>query len=271
VVTPGYIGAMGMRLVEGRDFTWHDDSNTQTVLVINQAAARAHWRGEDPLGRLAVGIGKGDSKIIGVIADVRQNSLEDAASPEVFVPMTQAGPEGYELVVRTKLAPESLGTTVMSAIRAIDPTQPASEFRPIEGLVDRAVSPRRFFMLLVTIFAGLGLVLAALGIYGVISYAVTRQTQEIGIRMALGASSARVQREVISKTLRLALAGVAIGAVASFVVARWIAALLYATAPSDPVTFASVILLLSGVALAAGYIPARRASTIDPMLALRVN
>jgi ABC-type antimicrobial peptide transport system permease subunit len=220
---------------------------------------------------LAQGIGSGDTRVVGVIADVRESSLEDSSSPEVYVPTTQATPEGAELVVRTKLPPDALAASVMNTLRSLNPGQPATEFRPIQQLVDHAVSPRRFFVLLVAAFAVLGVVLASLGIYGVISYAVTRQTQEIGIRMALGASAARVQAGIIAKTLRLALFGIAIGTVASFAVARGIASLLFGTEPTDPATFAGMIMLLSAVAFVAGYIPARRASRINPMTALRGN
>jgi len=160
---------------------------------------------------------------------------------------------------------------VMGTLRQMNPGQPATEFRPIQDLIDHATSPRRFFMLLVSIFAGLGLLLASLGIYGVISYSVTRQTQEIGIRMALGASRSRVQAAVIRRTLRLAVIGIVAGVVASVGVAKLIASLLYGTAPGDPVTFLGMVLLLVVVALLAGYIPARRASRIDPMIALRTN
>jgi ABC-type antimicrobial peptide transport system permease subunit len=174
-------------------------------------------------------------------------------------------------VVRTRLAPDALASSVMRTLRAYNPEQPAAEFRPIQSIVDHAVSPRRFFVLLVSIFAGLGLVLASLGIYGVISYSVTRQTQEIGIRMALGASTGRVQLGVIARTMRLVLAGITVGTIAALAVAKWIAALLFGTETTDPATFAGMILLLSAVAFIAGYIPARRASRIDPMMALRGN
>jgi ABC-type antimicrobial peptide transport system permease subunit len=159
----------------------------------------------------------------------------------------------------------------MSTLRQINPNQPATEFKPLQLLVDHALSPRRFFVMLVSIFAVLGLLLAALGIYGVISYSVTQKTQEIGIRMALGATQAKVQLGVITKTLRLALLGIVIGTATSFGASHLIAALLFGTAPTDLATFAGMIAVLVAVALAAGYIPARRASRIDPTIALRGN
>jgi ABC-type antimicrobial peptide transport system permease subunit len=151
----------------------------------------------------------------------------------------------------------------------MNPGQPATEWRPIQQIVDRSTSPRRFFAMLVGVFAALGLILASLGIYGVISYSVTRNTQEIGIRMALGASPGRVQKEVISKTLRLALIGIGMGTIGSFAMARAIGSMLFATKPTDPITFGGMIVVLAVVAFVAGYLPARRASKINPMIALR--
>ncbi len=200
-----------------------------------------------------------------------ESSVEDASSPEAYVPVTQAEPEGAELVVRTKLSPDVLAASVLSRLRAINPGQPATEFRPIRQIVDHATSPRRFLVLLVAAFAAVGLILAWLGIYGVISYSVTRQTQEIGIRMALGATMARVQLDVIARTLRLALLGIVMGVLGSLAVAKAIASLLFGTEPTDPATFAGMILLLGAVALVAGYIPARRASRINPTIALRTQ
>jgi len=271
IVTPGYLQTMGMHLREGRDFTWQDTPTSERVIIINETAAHRHWPGENPLGRFAEGIGESDTKVIGVISDVRQTSLEDTAIPEVFVPITQGDPQGVELVLRSKLPPKVLASSVMSTLRELNPGQPSVEFRPIQQLVDHSVSPRRFFVLLVAIFAALGLVLAALGIYGVISYSVTRQTQEIGIRMALGATPARVQFGVIARTLRLALLGIAIGAVASFSASKVIGSLLFKTERTDPTTFLSVLILLVAVAILAGYVPAHRASRVDPMIALRTN
>jgi ABC-type antimicrobial peptide transport system permease subunit len=189
----------------------------------------------------------------------------------MYLPATQAGPAGAELVVRTKLPPRALAANVMRTLRALNPGQPATEFRPLRQIVDHAISPRRFFALLVSAFAALGLTLASLGIYGVISYSVTRQTQEIGIRMALGATQAHVLLGVLARTLRLALMGIALGIVASFAVARMVASLLFGTTPTDPLTFAGMAALLGAVALVAGYIPAFRASRIQPMVALRNN
>jgi predicted permease len=271
VVSPGYLKAMGMRLLEGRDISWEDLSNNRSVVIINENVARKLWPGRDPVGR-AVLIGGTEARVIGVIADVRESGAENNAGAQAYLPATkQFGPEGAYLVVRSKLPPAPLATSLMSTLRQINPAQPATEFKPIQGLVDRATSPRRFFVLLVGTFACLGLLLASLGIYGVISYSVTRQTQEIGIRMALGATETRVQLEVIWKTLRLALIGIAVGVIASLAVARLIASLLFRTASTDPLTFVGMVVLLGAVALLAGYLPARRASTIDPMVALRTN
>src|SRR6201993_3836831 len=156
-----------------------------------------------------------DTQVVGVIADVRESGAEDNAGAQMYLPATkQFGPEGAYLVVRSKLPPAALATTVRRTLREINPGQPATEIKPIQGLVDHATSPRRFFVLLVGTFACLGLLLASLGIYGVISFAVTRQTQEIGIRMALGATAMRVQLDVIGKTLRLALVGISVGLIA---------------------------------------------------------
>ncbi len=271
IVTPGYLRTMGMHLREGRDFNWHDTAGSEKVIIINEAAARREWPGQDPVGRMAQGIGESDTRVVGVISDVRESSLEEASSPEVLVPATQAVPEGAELVVRTKLPPDVLASSVMGTLRSINPGQPATEFRPLQQLVDHSVSPRRFFVVLVAGFAALGLILASLGIYGVISYSVTQRTQEIGIRISLGATMGRVQRDVISKTMRLAVLGIALGVILSIGVSRLIASLLFATAPTDLATFAGVMLLLCAVAVLAGYIPARRASRIDPMIALRSN
>jgi predicted permease len=269
MTSPGYLKAIGMR-VHGRDFAWSDDPASQSVIIINKAAAQSLWPNEDAVGRTAVLQGK-DQLVIGVIDDVHGTNVEGDPGWQMYLPLTQWGGDGTQLVVQSKLPAAQLGSGIIHALRQINPGQPLTELKPMQSVVDHATSPRRFFAVLVGIFAGLGLLLASLGIYGVISYSVTRQTQELGIRMALGATRKRVQLSVISKTLRMALIGMAIGTVASLVVARAISSILFATQPADPITFAGMIVLLTAVAFLAGYLPARRASRIDPMTALRTN
>jgi len=269
VISPGYFRAMGTR-IRGRDVTWDDGFKSQNVVLISQAMAHFFWPSENAVGKILNGNGN-DLLVIGVVDDVREESVEDSTGWQIYYPMTEATPNDAELVIRTTLPPASLAGSVMGALRELNPKQPQAEFRPITALVSHAVSPRRFFMFLVASFALLGLLLAALGIYGVISYSVTRKTQEIGIRMALGASRARVQADVMARTFTLALIGIAIGAIASFAVAALIASMLFETRPIDPPTFAAVAVLLASIALLAGYLPARRASNIDPMVALRNN
>ncbi len=287
IVTPGYLAAMGVPIT-GRDFTWDDGPlapqpdpkkpippadgkhYSDPVVIINESAARQMYPKGDAVGHVIVPNGT-DARIVGVIPDVHLTSVEGKADWQVYYPTTQQGPEGAFLVIRSKVPPSLLASSVMHTLREINPGQSAVPLTPIQSLVDHAVSPRRFFVLLVGTFAGLGLLLAALGIYGVISYSVTRQTLEIGIRMALGASALRVQFGVIFRTMRLALIGVAVGAVVSLVVASLISAMLFNTAPTDPATFAAMVALLIFVALLAGYIPARRASRVNPMVALRGN
>ena len=270
VTSPGFIRAMGTRL-RGRDFTWDDGPTSEGVVLINEAMARTYWPNGNAVGQWLAGGNNGDIRVIGVVDDVHEESVEGETGWQIYYPMTQASPSGAELVVRTTLPPATLAFSVMSTLRQLNPKQTQAEFRPIAALVSHATSPRRFFMLLVAAFAGLGLLLAALGIYGVISYSVTQRTQEIGIRMALGSTAGKVQRNVLGGTLRLALVGIAAGTAVSLLVSRAILALLFDTAPNDPITFAATVLLIGAVALLAGYIPARRASRINPMVALRNN
>ena len=273
VITPGFLRAMGTG-IRGRDLTWDDGPKSQTAVLINRSFANflakyAKWPNNDAVGQI-IGSGQ-DLLVVGVVDDVHEESAEGDAGWQIYYSALQNDPSGAQLVVRTTLPPAMLASSVLHTLRDINPKQAMAEFRPIQTLVDHANSPRQFFMLLAASFAGIGLLLAAIGIYGVISYSVTQRTQEIGIRMALGATMAKVQRSVLVKTLRLALIGIAAGAVASLMVSRAIAALLFNTAPSDPITFAAMVLLIAAVALFAGYIPARRASRINPMVALRNN
>jgi predicted lysophospholipase L1 biosynthesis ABC-type transport system permease subunit len=214
----------------------------------------------------------GGRRVVGVVGDVHHGGPELSGGSEMYLPMRQTGDyEAIELVVRTALPPESLAAAIRTALRPIDPNLPVTEFQPMQSLVDKVVSPRRFVAMLLAGFAGFALLLASLGIYALISYSVNQRTKEIGICMALGASPWRVQRGVLTRTLMLTLAGVALGTVGSFALSRWIASLLFGTTPANPAVFSGVSLLLCLVALTAAYVPSRRASRIDPMQALRTE
>ncbi len=270
VVSPGYLDAIGMRLVKGRDLAWTDVDPKMGAVIINETVARALWSGEDPIDRIAV-VGGRDARVIGVVADVRETSAESPAGWQMYLSIAapQFGANDLQLVTRSRVPAGTLQPTVLGTLRQLNPGQPAADLKPIQLLVDHASSPRRFFVYLVGLFAGLGLLLASLGIYGVISYSVTQRTQEIGIRMALGATCRTVQFAIVRQTLRLALVGIAVGAVVSFGVSSLITSLLFGTAPTDLLTFGVIVILLAVVALLAGWLPARRASRINPMIALR--
>jgi predicted permease len=270
VVSDGYVEALGIPLMSGREFTESDRASSEPVVMVNETLARTLWPGQDAVGQMMTQ--DGGRRVVGVVADVHHGGPERSGGSEMYLPMRQTGDyAAMELVVRTALPPDGLAAGIRTALRPIDPNLPVSEFQTLQGLVDKVVSPRRFLVLLLSGFAGFALLLASLGIYALISYSVNQRTREIGIRMALGASAGLVQREVLRKTLRLALTGVAIGTLASFAFAKWIDSLLFGTTRTDPVVFTGVILLLCAAALVAGYIPARRASRVDPMIALRAN
>jgi predicted permease len=267
IITPGYLRAMGIRM-RGRDVTWDDGPMAERVALLSKAEARFLWPNEDALGKTVIVSGL-DRRVIGVVDDVHEDSVEGATGWQIYFPATQEVPAGAQLVVRTSLPPSALAGSVLNALRELNPKQPAAEFRPIRQFVDSAVSPRRFFMLLIAAFATLGLLLAALGIYGVISYTVTRRTQEIGIRMALGATRSSVVAMVLRGALMQALIGIALGIPAALLAGRLLANQLYGVGSYDPISIAGATLLLGFCATAAGLIPARRAASNEPMQALR--
>jgi predicted lysophospholipase L1 biosynthesis ABC-type transport system permease subunit len=210
--------------------------------------------------------------VVGVVGDVRHEALEGASGLELYLAMRQtADYAAMQLVVRTVLPPDSLAAGLRTALRPIDPSLPVRDFVNFQDLVDRAVSPRRFLVLLLAGFAAFALILASLGIYAVISFSVSQRVQEIGIRMALGASATDLQRRIVLRTLGLAALGVALGMAGSRVLSGALGSLLFGITTSDPVTFIEVGTLLIAVAAIAGYIPAWKASRIDPMVALRSN
>ena len=267
VIGPGYFGTMGIPLTAGRDFSAADRAKTLPVAIISKSAARALWPGQDPIGRhVTTGA---EVEVIGVVDDVRQTSLEDGRSAQCYLPYTQVGPAGLGLVVRTHSSPESVVPAVRAALMPLVPTIGTTEFRPILQLVERASSPRRFLLSLVGGFSLTALALACLGIYGVVSYNVAQRRQEIGVRMALGATSRGISLEVLGGTLRLAAVGVVLGTVGAAIVARLISSLLFGTSPVDPLTFLGTAAALVLVALGAGALPALAAARVEPMSALR--
>jgi len=267
MITPGYLETMGVALRQGRLFTWSDGAHTAPVVVINETAAHKLWPNENPIGQIAVVNGQ-DTRVIGVVSDVRETSLETTGAWQMYLPISQARPTGAFLTIRSTLPLAALASSVRSRLRALNPAQSATQMRPIEASVDRAVSPRRFFLLLVTAFAAFGLVLAALGVYSVISYSVAQRTQEIGIRMAIGASASQVTRGILWQTMRLVLLGEAVGAVAAAALSHLIASMLFETAPTDAAAFAGTVLVLLVAALCAALIPSYRAARVDPKQAL---
>jgi predicted permease len=270
VVSDGYFEAAGIALKQGRTFEERDRMSSEKVVVINETLARTLWPGQNPLGQMITT--DGGRRVIGVVGDVRHEALEKAGGSEMYLPMRQTGDyAAMQLVVRTSLPPDGLATGIRAALGPIDPNLPVREFQTFRDLVDRAVSPRRFLVLLLTGFASFALILASLGIYAVISYSVSQRVQEIGIRMALGASAADLERRILLRTLGLAAFGLTAGMIAARALSNALGSLLYGVTSGDPFTFVAGGVLLVAVAAIAGYVPARRASRIDPMIALRSN
>jgi predicted permease len=270
IVTDGYLKAMGIALVAGRDISERDVPSSAPVIVINETMARTLWPGQNAVGRIMRACG--ERQVVGVVGDVRHLALEQGSGMEMYLPMRQCNDiSSVDLVVHSSLPPAELAAGVRAALKPIAPNLPGKEFRPLQQLVDKAVSPRRFLVALLGGFALFALLLASLGIYGVVSYGVTQRTQEIGIRMALGASASRLQAGIIVQTLGLAAIGMLMGAIASVVLARSLGGLLFGVTATDPLTFLGMPMVLALVAAIAGYLPARRASRIDPSIALRGN
>jgi len=259
---------MKIPLRAGREFTARDTSESRKVMVINETMAQRLWPDRDAVGQIAL-IGRDEWQVVGVVGNVRHSNLEKEASLEMYLPVSQSGSGSMDLVVRAKLHIESLVPSIRAALQSADPDLPTSDFQTLEQLVDQAVSPRRFVTVLLGGFSLLALTLASLGIYGVISYSVNQRVNEIGIRIALGAQAAAVLKLIIGQGIKLTVIGLVIGLGAAFVLTRVMSSLLFGVNATDPVTFAGIAILLGSVALVACYIPARRATKVDPMVALR--
>jgi putative ABC transport system permease protein len=277
-ISPDYFQTMGLQLRAGRPFTDQDGAETPKVVIINETLARRFFRNENPIGHRLLAM-KNPLTIVGVVGDVYHQGLDQEVYPEVYFPYTQSSRYVYmDLAMRVgsgqshsadQSKSAALATSIRNQIRAIDPNEPVNQIITMDERLSNSVSGRRFQMLLLGIFAAVALVIATVGIYGVISYSVSQQTHEIGIRMALGAQASDVLRMVIWQGLRLALIGVGLGLAAALALTRVMKSLLFNVSATDPLTFSSIPLLLTVVALLACYIPARRAAKVDPLTALR--
>ncbi len=270
-VTPGYRSAMGVPLVDGRDFDSRDHAEATPVILVNQSLVRRHFGGESPIGeRLRLGFSSIPREIVGVVGDVRHDKLVRGGFPGIYVPFRQIPwDHRMSLAVRTSAAPAAVLPAVRQQIRSVDPRIPIHDVRDMGEILAEALAPQRFSTTLLAAFAALALVLAAVGIYGVVSYSVHQRTREIGVRVALGARSGDVVRMVLGQGMALVIAGVVLGFLGALALTRFVASLLYQVSARDPAIFAAVALVLAAVALAACYLPARRAAGVDPTLALR--
>jgi predicted permease len=274
VVTRDYFQTMGIRQLKGRAFTEQDRENTPSVIVINEALANRYWPNQDAIGKrlgfLQENTGKQVwAEIVGVVGNVRHKALEIEVMPEAYFPYRQSPGNFMNLVVRTTSEPTSMVSAIRKQVFSLDNDQPVSDVMTMDQRIATSVAAKRFVMFLLGAFSILALGLAAVGIYGVMAYLVAQRTQEIGVRMALGAQKRDVLKLVIGKGMALAIAGTAIGLFASLALTRLMRSLLFEVTPTDWLTFVIVSMVLLVVALLACYIPARRATKLDPLIALR--
>jgi putative ABC transport system permease protein len=270
-ISAGYFNAMGIPLLRGRVFTEQDTKNTTRVAVINETMAKKFFPGEDPIGK-RIHVTNGPTtfrEIVGIVGDVKQYGLDQETTLQTYEPYRQEPFTFMSLVVRTAGDPTSLSASIRREVLNLDKEQPVSTITTLDRLVSTSIAQQKFSMLLLGVFAAVAMVLAGVGIYGVLSYAVTQRTHEIGIRMALGAGRRDVLRLVVGHGMVLTLIGVAMGLVAAFLLTRLMATLLFGVSATDPLTFSAIALLLVSIALLACWIPARRATKVDPMIALR--
>jgi putative ABC transport system permease protein len=272
VTDAGYFRAMGIPLLRGRYFTESEIAEARHVVLISDSFARQHFPGEDPIGKrikVEMSMEPVPAEIVGVVGDVRYDNLTAEAEPTVYFTHPELTYEFMTLVIRTSGDPAEMAPAVRRELRAIDPDQPVSDVRTMENVMADTVGRARFNTLLLGLFAGLATLLAAVGIFGVMNYSVALRTRELGLRMALGAQPRRVLLLVLKQGLLLTLLGVGIGLCGALALTRLMSSLLYGVEATDPATFGAIVLLLNVVSLVACYIPARRATRIAPLIALR--
>jgi putative ABC transport system permease protein len=270
IVRPDYFRTMGATLLNGRDFTTRDNDKSPGVVIVNESLARRYWPNENPLGKRITVAEDGIREIVGVVKDTRQGEWTAAASPEVYLPHLQApSPRGMTLVVRSSSSPLSLVGPVQNAVWSIDKNLPVSEITTMDDVVSDAVGPQRFNTILLGLFSAVALILAVVGIYGVLSDSVTARTHEIGVRMALGAQASDVLRMIVRQGMVLVAIGIVVGLGGAYLLTQLMSSLLYEVSTTDRVTFVAIPLALAAVALGACLIPARRATKVDPLVALR--
>jgi putative ABC transport system permease protein len=270
MVTPNYFATLQIPVLRGRQFTAQDKQDAPLTVIINDTLAEQLWPGQNAVGkRLRVGYEKKDREIVGVVGSIKQTTLEAQPRPAMYLPHLQAPTPGLTLLVRTRGEPLVMAAAVREQVRAIDKDVPVTQVQTMEKVLGASVAQPRFSMLLVGLFAALALILSAVGIYGVMAYAVSRRAHEIGVRMALGAGASQVLKLVLKDGMTLAFAGIAVGLLGAFALTRLMASLLFGIGAKDPVTFVSVAAFLAFVAFIACYIPARRATKVDPLIALR--
>jgi predicted permease len=271
VVTPNWFSVMRVRLVRGRPFSPTDRPGGPSVVLINESAAKTFFGADDPIGkRISVGRSVKDAEVIGIVGDVRQMP-DSAPGPTTYVPSAQSPPEEMIVFVRTMRNAATVASALRRAVREVAPQRSMYDMQTMTQREGLATAKNRFRAMLLTAFALTALLLAAIGIYGVLSFAVTARTREMGIRMALGAERASVQRLVIGEGLALVAVGVVIGLAGAFAGARVLRAFLFDLTPSDPVTYAAIVVVLGVTAVLASWVPALRASRVDPVIALRAE
>jgi putative ABC transport system permease protein len=270
VINPHYFEALGTHLLKGRVFTDRDVASAPSVFVINETLARRFWPNEDPLGkRIRYNNTDPWGEIVGVVEDVKYDGLHLGSTSHLFEPYQQNAWSFLVITIRSKLDQSTLLTAVQREVKALDPNLPVSNVRMMHEVVAQSLAARRFVLLLFSLFAGLALLLATVGLYGVLTASVSQRTRELGVRIALGATARDISRLILGQGLRLVLSGIVIGLISAFALQRVIGKLLFGVSPTDPLTFIVISLLLIAVALLACWTPARRATKVDPLTALR--